>query len=209
MRHEVRRFGIAAAFAVGLALALIAAEPFAARPTKAKPAKGMFLVASSRMMDPNFARTVILLTKYGPDGAMGIVVNRPTDVSIAHAVPDLAGFSRSGEGIYFGGPVTPNGLFLLVKMKGKPEAQQVLDDVYLGRSRALLKDLIDKTDAVFRVYTGYAGWAPGQLDAELARGDWLVKRADSGSVFFDDGQLWRNLLPPDPSWSAELRSNHH
>lgn len=186
-------------------MAAASVELRAARPPERKPAKGKFLIASPRMMDPRFARTVILLTGYGPDGAMGIVVNRPTEVSIAHAVPEFSELSRSSERIYYGGPVAPQGLFLLVKMKGKPgEAQQVLDDVYLDRSRAMLKQLIDEPDTVFRVYTGYAGWASGQLDAELARGDWVIKPADADSVFLEDEQLWRNLLPPDPSWSAEL-----
>jgi len=211
MRHEVRRLGIAAACATGLALALIAVAPSAARPTKAKPAKGMFLVASPRLMGPMFARTVILLTRYGEDGAMGLVVNRPTEVSIAHALPDLSESPRSSEKIFIGGPVNRKGLFFLVQAKDEPKgSQHVFDNVHVGRSHDQLKKLIDdgETDTVFRVYSGYAGWAPGQLDAELARGDWLVKPADTDSVFFEDEQLWRNLSPPDPSWSAELRSNH-
>jgi len=211
----MRRFGISFVAAAGLVLAFLAAAPLelrAARPARAKPAKGMFLVASSRMMDPNFARTVILLTKYGPDGAVGLVINRPTKVSISHAVPEFSELSRSGEKIWVGGPVARNGLFFLVQTKGEPkESLRVLGDVYLSRSHDLLKELVGdgESGTVFRVYTGYAGWAPGQLDAELARGDWLVKPADSDSVFFEDEQLWRNLLPPDPSWSAELRSKRH
>jgi putative transcriptional regulator len=207
MRHEVGRFVAVATCAVGLALALIAAGPVAARPGKAKPAKGMFLVASPRLMGPMFGRTVILLTQYGPKGAMGLVINRPTEVSIAHAVPDFSESPRSSEKIFIGGPVNRKGLFLLVKAKDEPKgSQHIFDGVYLGRSHDLLKKLIDDgdSDTVFRFYTGYAGFAPGQLDAELARGDWLVKPATADSLFFGNEQLWRNLLPPDPSWSAEL-----
>ena len=198
-------------FAIGLALALLATTPFAARPTKKKPAKGMFLVASPRMMDPNFSRTVILLTTYSPDGAMGLVVNRSTNVSIAQALPEFSRFPGSSEAVFFGGPVTPNGLFMLVRTGVKLDrTQQILDDVYLGRNQVLLKELIDDPDSdrVYRVYAGYAGWRPGQLEVELARGDWIIRRADADSLFAENGQLWRNLLPPDPSWSAELRPNH-
>ena len=63
----------------------------------------------------------------------------------------------------------------------------------------------DKSDASFRVYVGHAGGGPGQLDAELARGDWLVRPADTDSVFFDIERLWQQLQPPDPAWTAELR----
>ena len=215
MRHETSgpassRIGVVAAIVVGLTLALVAAVPFAARaarPAKAKPAKGTFLVASPRLLDPNFAKTVVLLTRYGPDGAMGIVVNRASSVAIGHVVPELSGLARSNEKIYVGGPVGRNGLYLLVQTKEKPKiSQHVFDDVYLSGSHDVLKGVIgdDESDSSFRVYVGHAGWGPGQLDAELARGDWLVRPADTDSVFFDIERLWRQLQPPDPAWTAEL-----
>lgn len=202
---------IAAAFAVGLTLALVAAAPFAVRaagPTKARPAQGRFLVASPRLIDPNFARTIVLLTKYGPEGAMGFVVNHPTDVSIADVVPEYSEMSRSNEKVYVGGPVRPHGLLFFVRTQERPKgSQHIFEDVYLSGNLELLEKLVDggKSDTSFRVYAGYAGWAAGQLEAEIARGDWLVKSADADSLFLDDEKLWRRFQTPDPTWSADLR----
>jgi putative transcriptional regulator len=199
-----------AAFVIGSTLALVAAAPLAVRadrPANAKPARGTFLIASPRMLDPNFAKTVVLLTRYGPDGTMGVVVNRPTDVAIGHVVPRFSDLARSNEKIFVGGPVRRNGLYMLVRTKEKPkDSQHVFDDVYLSGSQDVLKGVIGdgKSGANFRVYVGHAGWGPGQLDAELARGDWLVTPADADSLFVDVERLWRNLQPPDPTWTAEL-----
>ncbi len=217
MGHEVRgRFGIGLAVAVGLVLAVMTAAAFepraARRPAGTAPAPGRFLIASPRLLDPNFVRTVVLLTHYGPEGAMGLVINRPSEVSIAHAVPELSEFSRSSEKLFLGGPVARKDLFLLVQAGDQPKrSSHVFGDVYLGRHRDVLQEVIGEreSDTSFRVYAGYTGWGPGQLDAELARGDWLVKPADADSVFFDEEKLWQRLLPPDPSRSASAERSRH
>ena len=98
-----------------------------------------------------------------------------------------------------------NLLLMLLRTKGRPEnATHVFDDVYLTGNFEALRGAVGNADARFRVFAGHAGWAPGQLDAELARGDWLVVPADADAVFFDADRLWQQLQPPDPAWSAQL-----
>jgi putative transcriptional regulator len=187
-----------------LALAAMMAVGADAGRVYSKPAKGLLLIASPRLRDPNFTRTVVLLTDYGPGGAMGFVINRPTDVAISHAVPELIDLSRADEKVFIGGPVRGSELWVLVRSRSQPErAHHVFDDVYLtGSGGSRLKEIVDG-DGAFRVLAGHAGWGPGQLDAEVARGDWLIKSADAESIFGDGPP--RQRPPTDPAWSAELR----
>jgi len=171
-------------------------------------ARGKFLIAGRNLNDPNFGKTVVLLVQYGPGGALGLILNRPTPMKLGEILPDLEG-PGTAEQIYFGGPVSPGSLGMLVGADTAPsEAEEVIAGVHFSRSRPLLDRLAGKKKNVtFRVFAGYAGWAAGQLDAEVERGDWYVVGADAGAVFPEDAQgLWRLLIPADPKRSASLRS---
>lgn len=173
---------------------LLACGSGAARDAVA-PATGHFLVARPDMADPRFRRTVILLVRYGAGGAIGLVVNRASDVTLAEAFPLLAPSPASEALLWLGGPVEQGRPALLVESPQPPQdALAVVDSVYFSRSVALLRTLADSGGARFRVYAGYAGWGPGQLDGELARDAWRVVPASAGQIFSDDGDaLWRAL----------------
>jgi putative transcriptional regulator len=161
-------------------------------------AKGKFLVASRRLGDPNFSETVVLLIEYGPDGAMGLVVNRPSNVKLSTVFPDVEALEQRKDTVYFGGPVAVNQMLMLIRSSAVPAASKpVIDNVYISASRKVLEGLIKKAapDQQFRLYAGYAGWAPNQLDFERMRGDWYVLKADADSVFtLAPEALWQELI---------------
>ena len=165
-----------------------------------RPARGMFLLASPRLSDPRFARTVILLLEYDESGALGLVVNRPTELALsdALAVP-LPG--AEAHAVFFGGPVEHRRLIALLRSpEAVGDAQHVVGDVYASGSLDTLREMLEREGDAAHVhaYLGYAGWSPGQLDGEIARGDWVVTPADTGSIFD---------TPPHRVWYDLMRRN--
>jgi putative transcriptional regulator len=162
-------------------------------------AKGKFLVASRQLQDPNFRETVVLLIEYGLDGAMGLVINRPSTVKLATVFPDIKELKQRKDTIYVGGPVAVNQMLLLIRSSKVPEdATAVAPDVYISSSWKVLERLMKKKatkEQRFRLFAGYAGWAPSQLDFERTRGDWHVIKADAESVFSQNpSELWPELI---------------
>jgi putative transcriptional regulator len=168
----------------------------------ARPAQGKLLVARRELPDPNFSETVVLLIEHDERGTVGVVVNRPTEVSLATLIPGLEHAGARQSRVYRGGPVGEGSMMVLLRASDPPpSAQRVFADVWVSRSRETLERLEERTDTAssLRVYDGYAGWAPGQLEAEIARNDWYVLDADPGFVFHPNPRgLWHRLLPPDP-----------
>lgn len=159
------------------------------------PEHGFFLVAKSSILDPNFGRTVVLVT-HAPDGAtLGVILNRPTTQSLADVLPGNADLARFTEPLHFGGPVERVGLFALFRADASPgQSFPVLDDVHLALHPATIEQLLRKPPAAVRFFVGYAGWAPGQLDGERARGDWWIVKADADTIFRKDtSTLWDEL----------------
>jgi putative transcriptional regulator len=163
-----------------------------------KLSKGKFLVASRRLGDPRFQETVVLLISYDRNGAAGLIINRPVKMSLSDAFPDSNIFKKRKETVYFGGPVELNRLLFLIRSPGIPEESvRVFDGVYVSSSRPVLDRIIDKPKAGehVRVYAGYAGWAAGQLEGEVARGDWHVIQADAKTVFDKKSEkIWPELI---------------
>ncbi len=161
-------------------------------------AKGKFLVASRRLQDPNFKETVVLLVDYGLEGAMGLVINRPSEVKLATVFPDIKELKNRKDTIYVGGPVAVNQMLMLIRTSHVPEdAQEITRDVYISSSWKVLERLMKSTanDENFRLFAGYAGWAPNQLDFERTRGDWHVLTADAKAVFAQNpSELWPELI---------------
>ena len=166
--------------------------------SREKLAKGKFLVASRRLRDPNFSETVVLLIEYGQDGAMGLVINRPSKVKLSTVFPDVKELKQRKDTIYVGGPVAVNQMLMLIRSNQAPAASNpVIENVYISSSWKVLEGLIKKANAEqrFRLFAGYAGWAPNQLDFERTRGDWHVLKADADSVFaHDPTALWQELI---------------
>jgi len=159
-------------------------------------AKGKLLVASEFMVGELFAKSVILLLHYDETGAMGLVVNRPTEVELGELLADVEAISGYSGAFYWGGPVQMSSLRALLRADTPPEgAQEVVDSVYQLPLDDALKDVpMDKASLHF--FIGYAGWSAGQLDREMGRGDWLVVPASDELVFAEDpGLLWDRLMP--------------
>jgi putative transcriptional regulator len=179
--------------------AVAAAAAWASAGTTAAPASpqvkpGVFLYASPSLGDPNFVETVVLLVQHGPDGSMGLIVNRPTGVRVREAVDELAESRGLELRVYEGGPVQPDVVLALVRPpRAMANALRVLPDVQLSAEPRRWKELArdPEVDGRLRVYAGYAGWAPGQLARELRLGSWVVAPADARSVFSSEPKaLW-------------------
>jgi putative transcriptional regulator len=159
--------------------------------------KGVFLVATSQLGDPNFSETVVLLIHYDKGGATGLVVNRKTDTPVNQAIPEVNGLDESSRFLFIGGPVQRNLLLALIETdQGIPDAKKILDRTYMTVDKKTLLGSIKggESTAAVRIYSGYAGWGPGQLDGEIIRGDWTVMDADPETVFSEDPSgIWEKL----------------
>lgn len=156
---------------------------------------GQLLVASPAMSDPNFARTVVAIANHDEEGALGIVLNRPSDTEVVEAVPELEGVVDTDEVVFVGGPVQPASIVVLAEFEDPAEAAfLVVEGIGLVSDRTGLERLGSAT-ARRRVYAGYTGWGPGQLEAELEREDWIVEAAQPQDVFDEEpADLWGRVL---------------
>jgi putative transcriptional regulator len=160
--------------------------------------KGVLLVASPSLVDPNFRHTVLLILKHGPEGTAGLILNRSTDVLLSEVLPDLIALKGTSHRLFVGGPVQPTQLLMLFRLTHPPvDAQQVFDGVYVGGTQALLERTVTKPKPTetFRAFVGFAGWAPGQLEFEMHQGSWGVLPPDSFNLFDKDpAALWPECL---------------
>ena len=160
--------------------------------------KGMLLVASPSLDDPNFREAVVLIVEHGPGGTLGLILNRSTKVLLSEALPELAVLKGTSHRLFSGGPVQPNQLLLLFRLKEPPaDARSVFDGVYVGGTPKVLERIITqaKPTETFRVFSGYAGWAPEQLKYEMLQGAWATLPPDSIAIFDQDpATLWPDCI---------------
>jgi putative transcriptional regulator len=156
---------------------------------------GQLLVASPAMADPNFARSVIAIANHDEDGALGIILNRPSETEVVEAVPELEGVIDDDEVVFVGGPVQPASIVVLAEFEDPAEAAfLVVDGIGLVSDRTGL-DRLGVATARRRVFAGYAGWGPGQLEQELEREDWILEAVQPQDVFDEEpGALWGRVL---------------
>jgi putative transcriptional regulator len=156
---------------------------------------GQLLLASPALMDPNFRRTVILVGVHSEEGAMGVVLNRPSEVTVGEAVPQLEQTVAEREPVYVGGPVQPSSIVFLAEfLDPTPAGLLVVGRIGFPAPDAGIEELAEAT-ARRRVFAGYAGWGEGQLDAELDQGDWIAHSAIPDDVFCDEPEdLWSSVL---------------
>ncbi|HTU80320.1 MAG TPA: YqgE/AlgH family protein [Solirubrobacteraceae bacterium] len=174
---------------------------------------GQLLLAAPSLHDPNFKRTVVLVGMHGEDGAMGVVLNRPSTLTVGEAVPQLQEVIGESETLYVGGPVQPSSVVFLAEFLDPSLAGVlVLGRIGFPAPDTDLEQLAGATERR-RLFAGHAGWGPGQLDAEIADGDWISHPAEPRDVFTEiPGELWSEVLtrkgggyalvarmPPDPS----------
>lgn len=168
-------------------------------PATAEPLPSLVLVASEQLDDPRFRQTVVLVTRHGGarSGAIGIIVNRPLRTTLRQIFPKIPE-SADAPALHYGGPVSPENLVYLFRTTQQVPAEvlEVHPRVYLAQSPALLGRLLHRelrADGL-RVFAGYAGWAPGQLETEIRRGDWLLLPVGDDILFPSVPQgLWKEL----------------
>jgi putative transcriptional regulator len=176
-------------------------------------ARGQLLIAGPSLLDPNFWRTVVLVIEHTDEGALGLVLNRPSETTVGDAVAQLEELVDLEDQLFIGGPVQPSSVIVLAEFEDPGDAALIaFDDVgVLGAGGSL--EEVGAGVRKGRAFVGHAGWGPGQLDSELERGDWILEPARREDAFSaDPSELWPEVLtrkggsyaliarmPPDPS----------
>jgi putative transcriptional regulator len=176
-------------------------------------ARGKLLIAGPALVDPNFWRTVVLVVEHNDEGALGLVLNRPSETTVRDAVPQLEELVDDEDLLYIGGPVQPSSVIVLARLEDPSEAALLsFDDIgVIGAGDGSDGPVAGVRQG--RAFVGHSGWGPGQLDAELERGDWITEPARREDAFSEKpGELWSTVLtrmggsyalvarmPPDPS----------
>ncbi len=160
--------------------------------------KGKLLLASPTMADPNFARTVVLMVEHNEEGALGLVLNRPLEATIKEAWEDATGRPCTQEGVLHEGGPCP-GPLMVVHTYEEASQVEVGKGIHFATEEDKVSWLMEHNGDRILFFVGYAGWGPGQLDAEMAAGAWLTSEAASDQIFAVDQDLWKQLmrhLPP-------------
>lgn len=176
------------------------------------PANGLFLVAKPGLVDPNFSRTVVLVTQTEDFRTVGVIVNRPTKIALSNFhSPDLA-IGNYRQPVFFGGPVMRNALVAVFRSEAPPPAAafHVLKNLYLTMHEQNVAALLADPQAKYRLFAGFSGWAPRQLESEMQREGWYVLPADEASVFREDtSSLWDELVARATGPKAMLTPGLH
>ena len=195
----------------GVLVAMLLAGGASNRAHAQELANGVFLVARPTLNDPTFRRTVILITQPLQSGPVGVIINRPTALTLADVLPTHKRISAQTQKLHFGGPVQRRSLVFLVRTENPPpRAVAVLRDVYMTTDADWVEAALSESDTplaadAVRVYAGYSGWAKGQLDNELEREGWYLVPADRDFIFDKaPSEIWGELLK-----RAMLRTTQH
>lgn len=163
--------------------------------------RGQFLLAARKLRDSNFFKSVVLMVEHGRDGAMGLIVNHPSSVSVRQALSEHFELPDSEDLVHVGGPVEPSALFVIHNSQELDTTEKpVVPGVYVGSSAAAFENVVRAATAgddvlKYRVICGCAGWAPGQLEGEILRGDWHLVPATCETVFCESPYgLWDELM---------------
>jgi putative transcriptional regulator len=158
-------------------------------------ARGQLLIAGPPLVDPNFWRTVVLVIEHSEEGALGLVLNRPSETSVGEAVPELLELVDPDDQLFIGGPVQPSSVIVLARFADPSDAALIsFEDVgVLGTATAPEELAVGVREA--RAFVGHAGWGPGQLEAELEREDWILEAALHEDAFSAEPRdLWTEVL---------------
>ena len=160
------------------------------------PANGLFLVAKPSLLDPNFAKTVVLVTQTEDASTVGVIINRPSALKLRQFLSPEFQTQNYRDPIFIGGPVMRQTLVAVYRSDAVPEAAafHVLKDVYLTMHADNIRRLLAEPMARYRLYAGFSGWEPRQLESEFMRDGWYVLPADGAMVFrADTDGLWEEL----------------
>jgi putative transcriptional regulator len=158
---------------------------------------GMLLYAMPGLPDSNFSKTVVLLLQHDSNGSLGVVLNRPTKLGVDEALDLKAGTSGIDLDVFWGGPVQPEAVLSLVRSRlPDSKARTIVRDVYLTQDLEEVKGVLGGRDGRLRarIFTGYAGWARGQLAAEVRGRSWVLEPADAATVFSSEpSRMWEKV----------------
>jgi putative transcriptional regulator len=156
--------------------------------------QGQLLIASPKLVDPNFFHTVVLLVQHNDEGALGLVLNRPLRTTVKEMWREVAeGATCEVEGpLHQGGPC--EGALMVVHADPAEAEAEVTQGVYFCMRRETIEELVERNKAPMKFFVGYAGWTAGQLEAEIAEGSWLATQASAKSIFDGDEHLWSDLI---------------
>jgi putative transcriptional regulator len=168
------------------ALALVFAWALPAPAAEPKSLTSILLVARAELPDPDFASSIVLVMNNLGPAPVGLIINRPTPVTVAQLFPNLKQLAQVHDRVYFGGPIAIGSVWFLFRSAARPaHAIQACEGTFVSADRGLLMQLLgrDKPMDGLRIFVGHSGWGPGQLEAEIARKDWTLQRAEPGAIF--------------------------
>lgn len=186
-----------------------------------KSLRGKCLVAAAHLRDPNFYKTVVLLVEHGEHGAMGLVINRPSSILVRNALAGHFDLPDSDDLVFCGGPVEPAALLILHNAEDlSGEERAIVPGVFICSTAETFAEVVNRSsgpenDLQYRIFSGCAGWAAGQLEGEIARGDWFMGSGCRDMIFHEDPyamfdlvkqQIFEEhrLIPhdtPNPQWN--------
>lgn len=160
--------------------------------------RAFLLVAHPGLLDPNFARTVVVAVRVDEGGPLGVILNRPMNVTLDDLYPNRPEVAGRSDRIYFGGPVQPDALlFAFRSATPPPQGMLIADDIYLSGYSVVLNELLRHPEhaAQQKFFAGYSGWSEGQLEAEIEQGGWYVLPLDVEAIFnMDPETMYEKLL---------------
>ena len=176
----------------------ISTAPALSDTSAGEPGPGMFLVARRALDDSHFGQSVVYLVEHDEDGTLGLIVNRPSEISLSEAVPDIEDKQGTAHALYYGGPVGLPMILMLVRSESVTEGMaHVANNVYISADRRVFDEVlaVKKPGSEVHFYIGHSGWAAGQLDFELARDSWHVVAADTDAIFSGETEsMWNRLI---------------
>jgi putative transcriptional regulator len=160
--------------------------------------RGQLLIASPKIVDPNIRRAVVYKAEHTQEGAMGVILNRPAETTVAEAVPDLDWLAGDGDaGVWVGGPVSPASVIVLAEFEDPASAALIVEgDLGFVPAEIEDRDAFAASVRRARVFAGHSGWGPGQLEAELEASAWLMSDVDRDLIFD---------TPPEQMWEKAIR----
>jgi len=179
--------------------------------------QAQLLVASPRLPDPNFHRSVVLLINHNEEGAFGVVLNRQSEISISEVWQQVSETPCDNlRPVNVGGPVA--GPLIAVHTQESYSEERIMPGIYYATQKELLDQIVSQDDTPYRIFSGYSGWGSGQLESELEVGGWLTTGATCEYIFHDEEDLWQVVaqeigsdilfpngppkhIPDDPSWN--------
>lgn len=157
------------------------------------PEKGKILIAEPFLQGYHFSRSIILLTEHDDEGSMGLVLNKPLDVTLDKVIQQ---YDVKPYHLTCGGPVSPDKLFFIHTFENIPGAMKIIPGLYFGGDFDIIRTLIDNNlPGKIRFFIGYSGWSPGQLTSEIEQNSWLVFEASIDKILlFSNDEFWKSTV---------------